>query len=321
MVRKALPSITQRTHQSSTATSSDMIKELDDHSLNSTNATASAEWTEKGDGSDDRVAEDSCDHAQIKESMRGYDCSPAHSDEEVSGSSPTPKVLSNGSMNEEDGGADWSPEIPFRDLNDLVRLSVDEDSGTPYQKEQEERPTQTITADNQVTGTVSQQPRQSQHLLDPGCQQGIRVTSEKTSLLVDHSAAVPAEDPTSVPAILTVAEQVDMILDQYIEIESNKRMMEENVSWFCLTFKLQPMECKFHQVKDMVFKSNAVCVCIAWFFLSCSQLLVLPMYVAISSPLHALQTPFTLLSWTAFVRRELLSALADPESREQKLLK
>lgn len=40
------------------------------------------------------------------------------------------------------------------------------------------------------------------------------------------------------------SEQVDILLDRYIEIESNKRMINENVSWLCLTFKVSPMEDK-----------------------------------------------------------------------------
>lgn len=43
---------------------------------------------------------------------------------------------------------------------------------------------------------------------------------------------------------LTMSEQVDELIDHCIEIESNKRMMRENVKWFTLTFKTSSMESK-----------------------------------------------------------------------------
>lgn len=188
------------------------------------------------------------------------------------------KVLSCSSVNEDDGGGDWSPEIPFRDLNDL-RLSVDEDAAlVPQQKGEKSM------AENRVTGIQADpcslgSPPPAQLLLPPGdLSMQAQTTSERPSLLPGASVAVPSEEPNSAPP-MTVAEQVDLILDQYIEIESNKRMMKENVSWFFLTFRLQPMESKFRQVKDMVFKSNAVCVCLTWFFMLSSQIMTLPVYV------------------------------------------
>ena len=93
------------------------------------------------------------------------------------------------------------------------------------------------------------------------------------------SLAVPSINTRATDTGLTVSQQIDWIIDQYIEIESNKRMMEQNVNWFCLTFKLPQMESKFHQIKDGVFKSNAVCVAISWLLLISSQMLVLPLKV------------------------------------------
>lgn len=43
---------------------------------------------------------------------------------------------------------------------------------------------------------------------------------------------------------LTVSEQVDDMIDQSIEIESNKKMIRENVKWFPLTFTSRDMEQK-----------------------------------------------------------------------------
>jgi hypothetical protein len=43
---------------------------------------------------------------------------------------------------------------------------------------------------------------------------------------------------------LTMSEEVDELIDHCIEIESNKRMIKENVRWFPLTFKSKDMELK-----------------------------------------------------------------------------
>lgn len=43
---------------------------------------------------------------------------------------------------------------------------------------------------------------------------------------------------------LTMSQKVDAYIDSCIEIESNKRMLRENVSWFTLTFQLKDMESK-----------------------------------------------------------------------------
>ena len=195
----------------------------------------------------------------------------------------TAKVLSTSSVNEDDGTGDWSPEIPFRDLNDL-RCSVDEEPSLVQQKVVESQAEDGAAAEQGYPyAPADHQPVVSSQLLHPQSNMSMQghTTSERASLLPGASMAAPSEDPNSAPG-MTVAEQVDLILDQYIEIESNKRMMKENVSWFCLTFKLRPMESKFHQVKDMVFKSNAVCVCVTWFFMMSSQVMILPGYVPLT---------------------------------------
>lgn len=42
--------------------------------------------------------------------------------------------------------------------------------------------------------------------------------------------------------VLSMSEQVDEFIDQCIEIESNKKMFQENVKWFTLTFKSNEYE-------------------------------------------------------------------------------
>lgn len=43
---------------------------------------------------------------------------------------------------------------------------------------------------------------------------------------------------------LTTAEQIDEIMDHYIEVESNQRIRKENVNAWTLTFKQSDMEMK-----------------------------------------------------------------------------
>lgn len=43
---------------------------------------------------------------------------------------------------------------------------------------------------------------------------------------------------------LTVSQQVDELIDHSIEIESNKKMIKDNVKWFTLSFKNSDMETK-----------------------------------------------------------------------------
>jgi len=216
-------------------------------------------------------------------------------------------VSSEFSGTEEEGilnPGDWSPEIPFRDLNDL-RLSVDDDPVLVKQRVDERfspshrqsvhvEEGMMIEMEPRSEGRCSFQARDSIPGVDVSflqqfqgkmgnnsivsLQRGRVSTLGVPSVTQNNNYKTTVDDAVTTLAtqVMTVSQQVDIILDQYIEIESNKRMMEQNVNWFCLNFKLKPMELQFHQIKDGVFKSNAVCVGITWFLLMSSQLLVLP---------------------------------------------
>ncbi|KAI1290360.1 Adenylate cyclase type 8 [Halotydeus destructor] len=162
---------------------------------------------------------------------------------------------------EEDNVGDWAPEIPFRNLNDL-RYSVEED---PLE----------------VTAKVTE-------ALSPKAKANVQSDVRGGSSSVEHSffeRETQLESATcdsgrrlcnEVSIGMTVSEQVDELIDNCIEIESNKRMMKENVTWFTLTFVSKDMESKFHQIKDSVFRSNILCVCIIWFFIVATQLTIVP---------------------------------------------
>lgn len=82
--------------------------------------------------------------------------------------------------------------------------------------------------------------------------------SDKTKVLPDpQSSFIEPEDSGTAATIgttddrrgLTVSEQVDDMIDQSIEIESNKKMIRENVRWFPLTFTSKDMEIKVCPLK------------------------------------------------------------------------
>lgn len=66
-------------------------------------------------------------------------------------------------------------------------------------------------------------------------------------------------------------EQVDDMIDQNIEIETNKRMRSVNVNPWTLRFKEKIMEQQFSQLREDMFKSNMLCCFIIWLFIVACQ--------------------------------------------------
>ncbi|KDR14082.1 Adenylate cyclase type 5, partial [Zootermopsis nevadensis] len=75
---------------------------------------------------------------------------------------------------------------------------------------------------------------------------------------------------------LSMAEQVDEIIDHSIEIESNKRMRNANLNAWTLRFHDVATENKFCQLREDMFKSNMLCCFIIWLFVLTCQLIILP---------------------------------------------
>lgn len=70
---------------------------------------------------------------------------------------------------------------------------------------------------------------------------------EKESLEREHSTAASmgeSDEKRLGGPKMTMSEQVDALIDHCIEIESNKRMIKENVRWVTLTFHSKDMESK-----------------------------------------------------------------------------
>ncbi|XP_063224161.1 adenylyl cyclase 78C [Bacillus rossius redtenbacheri] len=80
---------------------------------------------------------------------------------------------------------------------------------------------------------------------------------------------------------ISMAEEVDEIIDHSIEIESNKRMREANLNPWTLRFKDLDMETKFCKLREEMFKSNMLCCFIIWIFIVVCQVIVMPSSTAL----------------------------------------
>ncbi|XP_054707275.1 adenylate cyclase type 8-like [Uloborus diversus] len=99
----------------------------------------------------------------------------------------------------------------------------------------------------------------------------------------EETAPLPAKDEAKArklsvhrPLSPTVSEEVEDLIEQSIEIESNKKMRKDHLSWFSLTFKTPDAETKFHQIRDTVFRSNTSCAFLVWIFVALTQIIMTP---------------------------------------------
>ena len=80
-----------------------------------------------------------------------------------------------------------------------------------------------------------------------GDKKGISPDPQSSYVEQEESGTVTGHTTSEGRPGLTVSEQVDDMIDQSIEIESNKKMIRENVRWFPLTFTSKDMELKVYQ--------------------------------------------------------------------------
>ncbi|GFS35212.1 adenylyl cyclase 78C [Trichonephila inaurata madagascariensis] len=99
----------------------------------------------------------------------------------------------------------------------------------------------------------------------------------------EETASLPPTDEQKVrkpsthrPLTPTVSEEVEELIEQSIEIESNKKMRKDHLSWFSLTFRSPDTETKFHQIRDRVFRSNTSCAFAVWIFVALTQIIMTP---------------------------------------------
>ncbi|CAH1183630.1 unnamed protein product [Phaedon cochleariae] len=73
---------------------------------------------------------------------------------------------------------------------------------------------------------------------------------------------------------VSTLEQVDEIIDHSIEIESNKKMRDENMNSWTLRFVEKDMEHQFSQLREDMFKSNMMCCFVIWIFIIICQAVI-----------------------------------------------
>ncbi|XP_053206968.1 adenylate cyclase type 6-like isoform X2 [Panonychus citri] len=165
---------------------------------------------------------------------------------------------------EDDGTVEWTPEIPFGNFNDL-RYSLDDD---PFEIDSATKIARNL---NKVNAKGLSKARKSGKSSGP-----MGICDSESHRKDDDDDDYVDEKPKKLKAEirLTVSQQVDELIDHSIEIESNKKMIKDNVKWFTLSFKNSDMETKFHQTKDSVFRSNMLCIAVIWLLLCGSQLII-----------------------------------------------
>ncbi|XP_064090034.1 adenylate cyclase type 8-like isoform X5 [Macrobrachium nipponense] len=92
----------------------------------------------------------------------------------------------------------------------------------------------------------------------------------------DEATEVEVTQFSNAPSNFT--HEVDNLMNNNIEIESNKRMRAEHMYPITLTFKEDEMEETYHQVRADLLKSNVVCTCVIW------ALIVICQSIVIQSP-------------------------------------
>lgn len=158
---------------------------------------------------------------------------------------------------DDDNAADWTPEIPFKNLESLVAFADDE------------------TLED---GEASLPPGTDASELD-GFKHPSKQDARGASVRKNHhSYQHPSQQHQPVTLTASVTEDVDEIIDHEIEVESNKKMCRDNVNLVTLSFKCHLTENQFqqHQVHDTVFRSNMTCAFITWIFIIICQAVMLP---------------------------------------------
>ncbi|KAH8026314.1 hypothetical protein HPB51_019524 [Rhipicephalus microplus] len=159
---------------------------------------------------------------------------------------------------DEDVAADWTPEIPFKNLESLVAFADDE-----------------TLEDGEATLPPGTEPATCDIDRRPSRQDSRGSSVRRSQKWHEQSGG---QHQQAVTLSSTVSEDVDEIIDHEIEVESNKKMCRENVNLFTLSFKCNLTENQFqqHQVHDTVFRSNMTCAFITWIFIIICQAVMLP---------------------------------------------
>ncbi|XP_058455823.1 adenylyl cyclase 78C [Malaya genurostris] len=102
-------------------------------------------------------------------------------------------------------------------------------------------------------------------------------------------------------------EEVDEIIDQNIQINSNKQMRMEYLYTWTLKFKDSSQEGTFCQLREDMFRSNMLCVFVVWIFIVLCQAVIIPKCTVLIVSLSI--TTFILTVGCVLVMAEEFSAL------------
>ncbi|XP_058056214.1 adenylyl cyclase 78C [Anopheles bellator] len=75
---------------------------------------------------------------------------------------------------------------------------------------------------------------------------------------------------------LTATEEVDELIDQSIQINSNKAIRQQYLYTWTLKFKESSQEGTFCQLREDMFRSNMLCVFVVWIFIVLCQAVIIP---------------------------------------------
>ncbi|CRK99503.1 CLUMA_CG012822, isoform A [Clunio marinus] len=75
---------------------------------------------------------------------------------------------------------------------------------------------------------------------------------------------------------ISATEEIDELIDQNIQINSNKQMRDEYLNTWTLRFKEPLQEVCFCQLREDMFRSNMLCIFIVWIFIVMTQFVIIP---------------------------------------------
>ncbi|XP_070498736.1 adenylyl cyclase 78C-like isoform X3 [Chironomus tepperi] len=84
------------------------------------------------------------------------------------------------------------------------------------------------------------------------------------------------ENTEEFDSLSVVPEEVGELIDQNIQINSNKQMREEYLNPWTLKFKEPLQEVCFCQLREDMFRSNMLCMFIVWIFIVMCQFVIIP---------------------------------------------
>ncbi|RWS26497.1 adenylate cyclase type 8-like protein, partial [Leptotrombidium deliense] len=145
---------------------------------------------------------------------------------------------------DEEGNADWTPEIPFGNVSRLysnskhvylLLLSLKKLNDLRYSLEDDP-----FEVTSKVNAMVVAHKSKDRNVSSNG--ESVSIEREQSTVASIMDGDLPKDKKSGVA--LTISEQIDELIDHCIEIESNKRMIKENVKWFTLSFRNNEMESK-----------------------------------------------------------------------------